>query len=337
MKNSLIKISTAFVFLLGLSFSANAQSGRPIWVIGHACNSWQCLHDLIEDGGTGIEIDVHTDEAHKNSDWSVNHGLTFPYFEGYLDVNERQRRNQGRPWQKYYVGLEEYLRFAELSQINFIWLDVKTGEYLSELIDFVNRILYDAYTNKGKEIPFSILFGVYSVSHIYSRMKEQLRDYEGVGLACEGKESGKFSTMSIENLKRWWPLKREQHCSTAGWGVPNWYSYTVESRALREAKKLKDNGEFCVRTGAWTMTRPNHGLQLICSYEDCSSESYRTECDLVLMECRNEFFFGGLLGTHEAVKNFVQWFFNPYGEWYKYNKGHYRLAKSRQKDPFYHK
>lgn len=335
MKHDFIKISAMIICLLGLSLNTNAQSGRPIWLVGHACNSWQCLHDLIEDGGNGIEIDVHTDEAHKNSDWSVNHGLPWPFNQKYLDKDERNRRNQGRSWQNFYVGLDEYLRFRELPEINFIWIDVKTGEYLSELIDYVNKILYDEYESKGREVPFSILFGVYSTDHINRSIDEKLKIYEGVGLACEGKESGGYATMSIENLKKWLPVSSYHHCSTAGWGVPTWYSYTVESRALRAAKALKDKGEFCIRTGAWTMTKPVHGLQLLCSKADDKWDSYETECDLVLMECRNEFAFGGLLGTHYSVQKFVNWFFRTDGCWYKYNNGHYRLARSRQEDPFY--
>lgn len=85
------------------------------------------------------------------------------------------------------------------------------------------------------------------------------------------------------------------------------------------------------------MELPQQGLQVICSNDDYE-DSYRTECDLILIECRNEFLPATLvpfLYSHQALKNYVDRFFKENGEYYKYNNGKYRIAGQREEDPFY--
>lgn len=353
MKRNIIGTLISLICLFS-AFNASAQNatGRPVWVVGHACNSFRCLENCIHDiGMCGVEIDIWTDEGHKNSDWSVNHGdgINGHRYIPKAERDEKNRKIAGKKpidgWKDYWVSLHEYLTWRDKTpQINLIWLDLKSPQYLSELVDHVHFILDTAYVRHDKVVPFSIVYGVYATEHINNSIVQKLREYEGINLACEGKTSGKFATNTLavlDVMREKWGLKRGQHFMTNGWAHNWWYYNSNIATSLREAKFLRDNGKFCARTGVWSLGKPHHGLQMICSKNDCAKYSYETECDLVLMECRSNFFpsiFWG--GSKLALHDFSNQFFVPgvggKKTWYDlYNKGNYHKAGDRFTDPFY--
>lgn len=367
MKKYIISISSAFACIF-LAFNANAQSNaaRPIWVLGHACNSEQCLIDALADGANGIEIDVHSDDAHKNTDWSVNHGgkKKIGYVwesEGYIPVDVRASRNksEGREGKKTkWVSLEEYLNFADMDKIAFLWLDIKTNDYATELVEHVHKILEKRFNGKDN-IPFSILYGLYDKKYLTINVKDNatgtsiaalewykkyLWPNEGIGLAREGSTRMTYYTATLTDLKKIYDKYQfpvGKHIMTNGFGWPYFPCFFWKSQisnTLIEAKELRNSGQYCVRTGTWTMERPWHGVQMVISQSDSKYWSYRSECDLILIECRNEFFpaENNLPGFNKnSLRDYVKWFFSPNGCWWKYNNGNYRRAGQRKEDPFY--
>lgn len=359
MKKNHFKIYVALVSLL-YAFCANAQSndsGRPVWVVGHACNSQQCLIDAINDGATGVEIDVHTDAAHKDTDWSVNHGTNH---EKYLDKTARDKKNTAdrRTGTTRYVSLEEYLKFDEL-RIQILWLDVKSEDYLVSLVKYVHKILGAQYGTDEQgcpKQPFAIIYGIYksatltgkegtSSSTRIAELTKLFGPNEGINMGYEGKKRGAFGTASgsfedIEKILKGnseYSFPIEKHFMTCGWGAGFQVRYSsTEPNRIREAKKFMMEDKYCSRIGFWTCTNDFHGLQLVCSKNDYP-KSYETECDLILMECRTEFYpvrkFPGLFNPY-SVNNFCTLFFLSGQSWYdKYNKGKYR--RPYDTDKFY--
>ena len=114
MKKNILKILSALACIF-LAFNASAQ--RPIWVVGHACNSQKCLADAIADGGNGVEIDINSNADSCRTAWSVNHD------GGYLSLSVRNSKNDSqRRYGEYsdmrYVSLEEYLNFPDMLLCN---------------------------------------------------------------------------------------------------------------------------------------------------------------------------------------------------------------------------
>ena len=213
-------ITRICLVLICTFFAIEVNAERPVWVVGHACNSRQCLINVLADGGCGVEIDVHTDEANKNKDWSVNHGLKFPYVETYLSEDDRKSKNkrQGRTGTTTeYVSLKQYLKFSEMNKLSILWLDVKTGEYLVELVQHVHAVLKEIYPD-GK-IPYSIIYGAYKIDVLEKPingssylaidwLRDNLYENEGINLAWEGKDKNQKNGMGsgffeeIENLMK---------------------------------------------------------------------------------------------------------------------------------------
>lgn len=344
MKRNSIFIYVALICLFA-SFSANAQ--RPVWVVGHACNSHLALMNAVRDGASGVEIDVQSDINHEDTDWSVNHGLKN---EHYLDPTERERKNniEERTGLRRYVSLKEYLNFEEMDKINILWLDVKTDNPAlpstgsgQHLIKYVHEILLERYGSKEK-VPFSIIYGIYHVLDIVgykADISSMLWENEGVSLAFEGKESGggghSGSFNAIENWMKDYHVTIEQHFMTCGFGWGQSVTKkSIEPQCIRQAREKMLKDQYCSRVGFWTCGCSYHGLQLVCAKEDYH-DSYETECDLILIECDSEFFplkFPGF--DRWALQNFINRFFKEDGDWYRNtNKGHYRLAK--KDDKFY--
>ncbi len=341
MKNSVKRIFLVFVCTI---LAINANADRPVWVVGHACNSHQCLIDALEDGGCGVEIDIHSDEANKNKDWSVNHGLSFPYVEKYLSEDERARRNKkfGRlGTNKEYVSLEQYLKFPEMKNISILWLDVKTGEYLVELVQHVHAVLKNVYPN-GK-IPYSIIYGLYKIDVLNARipgtsdlvidwLRDNLYENEGINLAWEGKNKnqkwGSGSIDEIEDLMTSHRFPIYKHFMTCGYfDSRSVRANSVETTNILKAKKLRSKGRYCSRIGYWTCGWYGCAIWFI----EPSWKQIQTECDLVLVGCRNEF-----KGPEQkkALWKLVNYFFKPNGDYYsKYNSGRHRIAN--QTDVFY--
>lgn len=356
-----------------LSFGVAAQScpsARPIWVVAHACNSPQCLLDALEDGANGVEIDVATStdfcKYGAKPFWSVAHdGFVSPEeMEIYNLAPERIANPNTR-----YVSLEEYLMLPEMDELSILWLDVKgAGEYfaIDVLVQHVHEVLEKRYGRDkygNVDVPYSIIYGAYGLDALEQRkihfrseddetnppmvidwLKDNLWENEGTGLAREGSTMFKYAAGTLESLEKFFvdehDFPKEKHLMTNGFGWPYWPVFTKHSEvtgSLIEAKDLVKQNRYCVKTGTWSMELPHHGLQVICS-EDDYDDSYKTECDLVLIECRNEFFPASavpFLYSHEALKKFTNRFFKENGAYYKYNKGKYRIAGQRDEDPFY--
>lgn len=338
MKRNSIFICVALICLFA-SFSANAQ--RPVWVVGHACNSHLALMNAVRDGASGVEIDIHTIFEHADNDWSVNHGSDT---EKYLNPTERETQNhiQERTGLRRYVSLKEYLNFEEMDKINILWLDVKTENCGKGLVKYVHEILLERYHSIDK-VPFSIIYGFYGrmdFSPNFVDLSSLLWENEGISLAYEGKDYGKKwrsgSFDDIEDyMKKGWNLPIEQHFMTCGFGWGQSVTKnSIEPQCIRQAREKMLKDQYCSRVGFWTCGISYHGLQLVCAKEDYH-DSYETECDLILIECDSDFFplkFPGF--DRWALQNFINRFLKEDGDWYRNNnKGHYRLAT--KDDKFY--
>ena len=372
MKNTRV-IFTALICCLCISFSSNAQpvpSARPVWVVAHACNSPQCLFDALEDGANGVEIDVatSTDYCRYGAEpfWSVAHdGFVSPE---QMKIYNREPERIANPNTRY-VSLEEYLMLPEMDELSILWLDVKgAGPYsaIDVLVQHVHEVLEKRYGKDeygNVDVPYSIIYGAYGLDameqrKIYFRpgdkktdppmvidwLRDNLWENEGTGLAREGSTMFKYAAGTLESLEKFFvdehDFPKEKHLMTNGFGWPYWPVFTLDSEiteSLVEARALVEQGRYCSRTGTWSMALPHHGLQVICSGADYPG-SYRTECNLLLIECRNEFIPASLvpfLYSHQALKNYVSRFFKEKGAYYRYNKGRYRIAGQRKEDPFY--
>ena len=371
MKRNFLKIYTALICLcISICSTAQPGSARPVWVVAHACNSPQCLFDAIEDGANGVEIDIATSTDYckygVEAFWSVAHdGFVSPE---QMKIYNREPERIANPNTRY-VSLEEYLNLPEMDELSILWLDIKgAGPYaaMDVLVQHVHEVLEKRYgrDENGKvKVPYSIIYGPYGLDAMEQKkihfrpgddeanppmvidwLKDNLWENEGTGLAREGSTMFKYASGTLESLEKFFTVDhdfpKEKHLMTNGFGWPYWPVFTKDSEvteSLIEAKKLVEQDRYCVRTGAWSMELPHHGLQVICS-EDDYDDSYKTECDLLLIECRNEFFPADIvpfLYSHKALKHYVSRFFDKDGAYYKYNKGKYRIAGQRDEDPFY--
>lgn len=372
MKKNFLRIYTALICLC-FPFYSNAQncpSARPVWVVAHACNSPQCLLDALEDGANGIEIDVATSTDYckygAEAFWSVAHdGFVSPE---QMEIYNRDPERVINPNTRY-VSLEEYLNLPEMDELSILWLDVKgAGKYfaIDVLVQHVHEVLEARYGRDeygNVDVPYSIIYGAYGLDAMEQRkihfrpgddetnppmvidwLRDNLWENEGTGLAREGSTMFTYAAGTLDSLEEFFvdehDFPKEKHLMTNGFGWPYWPVFTRDSElteSLIEAKGLVEQDRYCVRTGTWSMELPHHGLQVICSEDDYKG-SYKTECDLLLIECRNEFFPASIvpfLYSHDALKNYVNRFFKENGAYYKYNNGKYRIAGQRDEDPFY--
>lgn len=363
-------ISRIAIVLSGmfLVLSANAQTSenpRKIWVVAHACNAHIWLKNALIDGANGVEIDVNCAKDISPTatyvDFSVNHtGYASPEYRA--KENAKLKDYPDRHW----VSLQEYLNFEELDYISILWLDCKPEEpgQAYHLVKEVHRILEERYGSK-ELVPFSIIYGLYqlhtlrdeiganySLKYPSTPLIEWLRDNlwenEGTGLATEG-TWGSCTTIELEELEKFFNKHNfpvGKHFSSVGSGKPFAATFNKTPEMVNNLIKLKNwknQGKYCVRTGAWTLNRSKYGPYMVPSKKDCP-DSYETECDLVLMEAQNDFWPAShlkLLYDHFALQKFVRRFFTLGGtdgkdSYYReYNHGHYFLAGNRWEDPFY--
>lgn len=360
-------ISRIAIVLAGmfLALNANAQSSenpRRIWLVAHACNAHRWLQTAVQDGANGVEIDVNCadkiDPTATYVDFSVYHG----HQGGYCDPAYRAKQNRGiKNPLDYYVSLEEYLKFEEMDNISILWLDAKCKNPVQvyHLVKEVHRILEDRYGSK-ELVPFSIIYGVYKMYTLRDNigntvmypnvplidwLRDNLWENEGINLACEGPHGPYGTSETLEDLKKFFNghnFPKGKHFASQGTGLPFMTFFNMKMvNTLVELKKMKEQGQYCVRTGAWSLGKAEYGLHMIPSKNDCPDKSYGTECDLVLMDGRSDFFPAKSLAPGYdclAVQKFVQRFFRPTSAdsyYYKYNRGHYVLAGNRWEDPFY--
>ncbi|MCQ2333478.1 MAG: hypothetical protein MJZ88_02560 [Paludibacteraceae bacterium] len=334
MKNNILKICLILCTVLG---TVKVMAERPIWVVGHACNSQRCLIKVLDEGGCGVEIDVFSDAANKDKAWSVNHG------GGFRDSVYNAKVNRGRDWLDRYVYLEEYLNLQETSRLSILWLDVKSPEYLINLVQHVHKVLDKVYD--GKQPPYSIIYGVYKIDQLSAPipdgsndlvidwLRDNLRSNEGINLAWEGKDKNQINGMGsgfiweIEKLMNDHSFPTYKHFMTCGYfNSKRVHSNSVEPACILEAKKLRNEGKYCSRIGYWTCRTYKDAIWFI----EPKWAGIQTECDLVLVECHNEF----ILGDHDALEYFVKYYFREDGCYYKkYNAHNTRIAN--QDDVFF--
>ena len=359
---SRIAIALAGMFLTLNAIAQNNETPRRIWLVAHACNCHKWLQTAVEDGASGVEIDVNCplkiDPTATFVDISVNHKSRYYSPEDRAGFN----KSISDPL-KHWVSLQEYLNFNEIDKINILWLDLKPEEpgQVYHMVKEVHRILEERYGSK-EAVPFSIIYGVYAmhtlkdvIGNAYSIkysgtplidwLRDNLWENEGTGLATEG-TSGSCRTIELKELKNFFEshnFPRDKHFSSVGSGLPFWTSFGLKpgmARNLITLKNWRDQGIYCARTGAWTLGQWEQGMRLILRKEEYS-ESLGTECDLILMEAQNDFFPSKFVPDdfdNAAVQKFVKYFLSPKdpkSDYSKYNRGRYILAGNRWEDPFY--
>lgn len=330
MKKNLVKVCLVLICTAFITVSAMAEA-RPIWVVAHACNSHKSLQNAIEDGACGVEIDVNTNKNNYKTSWSVNHDL------GY---------------QASGLSLEEYLNYPEMDKLSILFLDVKNDDkdfnYPTELVNYVHRILEKRY-GKGNRPPYAIIYAYYKqfildiqvpvkdedgrtkMITTLEWLKNNLWENEGMNLAWECKESTRFNFSGyIDDIMQQmnnvgFPAYR--HFMTHGYFESKWTSANGENvKSTLYAQQLRAEGKYCSRVGFWTCTRYKDAKWFI----DPAINERNVLCDLVLVECRNDF----ILGDSKALKELTSIYFDPNGKDYKkYNKGRFRVAN--QSDVFY--
>lgn len=360
-------ISRIALVLAGICLTLNAiaqssENPRRIWVVAHACNCHKWLQTALEDGASGVEIDVNCayniNPTASSVDFSVYHG----HAGGYCSPEYRARQNRGiKDPLKYYVSLEEYLKFDEMNKINILWLDAKCEEpgQVYHLVREVHRVLLIRYGSK-EEVPFSIIYGFYKMRTLrgnignYSLaypstplidwLRDNLWENEGINLACEGPCGPCKTSETLEQLKDFFNehnFPKGKHFASQGSGGPNYLCLTQNMiNTLIKLKEWRNQGKYCVRTGAWSLSTDLYGRFMVPNKRDYPS-SWETECDLVLMEAQNDFKLPSIFPAdydHYALQKFVRRFMRPGGQYSyysEYNRGHYVLAGNRWEDPFY--
>lgn len=311
------KIVTVLVCMY-LTIGANAQ--RPVWLVGHGCNSHRCLQDALIDGANGVEIDVNTLDGYQDSLWTVAHDV-------FLTRDQMKNRNIGRDPLDHYVTLKDYLLFPEVySDICILWIDVKESseKYLLQLIDHVHSVV-------GNHPEFAIIYGLYNISVLESKVdgeklmidcvRDKLSRNEGISLAYEGSSDCSFDRMEKLLKDHHFPI--EQHMMT--WGCCQSFLVTKGSRwqkAIEHAQELRAEGRYCGRIGYWTSGKAWHSWQF---YDTAAFGGYKSDCDLVLAECRNEMIKG--FSSPTTLKYTWEYYLKPDGAYYKkYNNGKCRIA-----------
>lgn len=134
---------------------------RPFYLMAHRCNNSGDIKNALQKGANAIECDVQYGEDDNN--WCVNH-------DGY------------RP--KYSMMLKDWLKEAydQSDNVNFcfIYLDIKSPEYLQNLINYVHNNTAD-FLEKGKR-PIAIIYCISSIEKAkepFTSCASILRDTEG--------------------------------------------------------------------------------------------------------------------------------------------------------------
>lgn len=325
MKNLNVNKIVIVLACMFLTIGANAQ--RPVWLLGHGCNSHRCLQNAIIDGANGVEIDVCTEKGYEDRYWTVAH-------DGFLTRQEMEEKNKSRDELDHYVTLENYLHFSEMNDLCILWLDVKEGseQFIIDLIKQVHLVL-------GDNPDISVIYGLYNISILEGNdpgdvnpriayIRSMLRPNEGINLAYEGHSSCTFDR--VEKLLKDNNFPIEKHLMT--WGCCQSSLVTRGSRwqrAIEQAQKLRSQGRYCGRIGFWTSGKAWHSWQF---YDTAAFGGYKSDCDLVMAECRNEMAKG--FNSKTALKYTWEYYLRESGYYYKkYNNGKCRLAT--KKDVFF--
>lgn len=259
-------ISSILAVLLFSSICLNAQK-KPIWLVGHRCNSQESLAAALEDGGNGVEIDVRT--PNNGAFWCVDHD--YAWAESSCDG-------------KKHLSLKQYLELPELKygQFCLLWIDCKFPN-LKELVEYVHANIPNDI--KGQ---FAITYSRYALSdinyyvmvngiavHILDWLKENLWENEGISLGWERNFDEYKALLDQHNFPY------EKHFFTDG----TWHSKKIKSgtrwhTSLKQACTYRDAGQFCRRVGMWTASTAYD------AYWFFDPKYANLTCDAVMAECR---------------------------------------------------
>lgn len=282
MKSMKLISSSILAVLLFSSICLNAQ--KPIWLVGHRCNSQKSLAAVLEDGGNGVEIDVRS--CNGGAFWCVDHGVSWA--ESSCDG-------------KKHLSLKQYLALPELRNERFclLWIDCK-HPYLKELVEYVHANIPEDI--KGK---FAIAYSRYALKdinyfvtdngqlvHILDWLKANLWENEGLSLGWERAQNNAFKTLLDQH-----GFPPEKHFFTDG----SFHSkqMTKNSRwciSLRKAAEYRDAKQFCSRVGVWTASTAYD------AYWFFDPKYANMTCDVVMAECRKTAGLVPLIASHTALK-----------------------------------
>lgn len=282
MKSMKLISSSILAVLLFSSICLNAQ--KPIWLVGHRCNSQASLAAVLEDGGNGVEIDVRS--CNGGAFWCVDHGVSWA--ESSCDG-------------KKHLSLKQYLALPELRNERFclLWIDCK-HPYLKELVEYVHANIPEDI--KGK---FAIAYSRYDLKdinyyvrdnngyqvHILDWLKANLWENEGLSLGWERNFVGFKALLDQHNFPY------EKHFFTDG--AFHSKQITKNSRwavSLRQAAAFRDAKQFCCRVGMWTASTAFD------AYWFFDPKYANMTCDVVMAECRKTAGLVPFIASHTALK-----------------------------------
>ena len=294
--------------LLSLSVNAGAQSGRPIWVVGHGANWAYSTDRALALGANGVEVDVRTRPSRlqtgrskyntKGEHWSLGHD----YFDrkekcdvGNPNCVSLEWLLTGKVTKNYTTTLDDDERFSVL------WLDVKDEEYLKELVQYVHK-----FTPLGTE--YSIIYNIYDRKNRFDLewLAENLRENEFINWANETIADLK---PDLDNVN----FPPSNHFFTRGIFNVNQPSRTSSSKRndIRQALLFAKDGVFCKRVSDWSNVSAvnanawlKEGAEVVLIYFD---KGYRPTCQCkknALEKFTKQFSGGGsYLGTHIANRD----------------------------------
>lgn len=282
MRNIKFISSSILAILLFSAISLNAQ--KPVWLVGHRCNSEAALAAALQDGGNGVEIDVRS--CNGGAFWCVDH--TIAWSSSSCDG-------------KKHLSLQQYLALPQMKwgQFCLLWLDCK-HPYLKELVEYVHANIpaelkgqfYIAYSRYDlKDINYYVIDNGQAV-HILDWLKANLWENEGIALGWERAGNAEYKEL-IE--KHQFPIGK--HFFTDG----TWHSkkMTRNSRwcvSLRKAAEYRDANQFCYRVGVWTASTAYD------AYWFFDPKYAKMTCDAVMAECRETRGLNPLWASHTALK-----------------------------------
>ncbi len=264
----------------GLFISTNVYAQRPVWLLGHRCNSLKMIEYALQDGGNGVEIDVTCGgEKTKGSHWNVAHTKFVP-----------KEKCDDRDWMSLETLLQKDI-IKNDPRFCLLYIDVKDTKYIKELVGYVHKtykyktpgfyILYGLNLEEMKNIPIAdIKFLTDSLNTHEGFATQQDKDIDGI-------------EKILKSVKNPYPIQK--YCYVDGKFTSS-FSYWDK---LREIAPKKKNGKVTVRSGFWTCQHAKHANG---AYQD------NVFCDLTIVECRGwggSFFFRHALyyTYHTYIKN----------------------------------
>lgn len=244
----------------GLFISTNVYAQRPVWLLGHRCNSMSMIEYALEDGANGVEIDVTCGGTKTNgSHWNVAHTKFVP-----------KEKCDDRNWMSLETLLQKDI-IKNDPRFCLLYIDVKDTKYIKELVGYVHK------TYKYKTPGFYILYGLnldkmadIPIANI-KFLTDSLNAHEGFATQSDGDIDG--IERILKSVKNPYPIQK--YCYINGRCV----SFFANSKLglLERIASKKKNGEVAVRSGFWT-----------CQYATHANRAYQANvfCDLTMVESR---------------------------------------------------